>query len=230
MTAPPLNDEQKEFIKAHYLIMSFDEMSRQIQKSTAAIGRYMRKEGLIVPPEILQERKEKGRFKKNFTPHNKGKKMPEEVYEKVKHTFFKKKNQPHNTLYDGAKTRRGCEKYWYIRLACGHWQLLSHYLYESHYGAVPPEHKIVFRDGNPDNVTIENLECISDAELMRRNSNANREKIVKASKQLYPTYVAGVLKRGTSLKNEDIPDELIKLKTTELLIKRQLKSINNESK
>lgn len=37
-----------------------------------------------------------GKFRKGQTPHNKGKKMPKEVYEKVKHTMFAKGNVPPN--------------------------------------------------------------------------------------------------------------------------------------
>ena len=37
-----------------------------------------------------------GRFSKNHVPVNKGKKMSPEVYEKVKHTFFKKGVQSGN--------------------------------------------------------------------------------------------------------------------------------------
>jgi hypothetical protein len=38
-----------------------------------------------------------------------------------------------------------------------------------HYGAVPAGGNIVFKDGNPLNCVIENLECISNKELLERN-------------------------------------------------------------
>lgn len=49
----------------------------------------------------------------------------------------------------------------------------AHYIWEKHYGKVPEGFNIVFRNGNSLDVKIENLECISNSELMRRNSIHN---------------------------------------------------------
>ena len=40
-------------------------------------------------------------------------------------------------------------------------------------GQVPDGYNIIFRDGNTLNCVLENLECISDSELMRRNTIHN---------------------------------------------------------
>ena len=40
-------------------------------------------------------------------------------------------------------------------------------------GPVPDGHNIVFRDGDTQNCVLENLECISNAELMHRNTLHN---------------------------------------------------------
>lgn len=42
-------------------------------------------------------------------------------------------------------------------------------LWEKHHGPVPDGHVIIFKDSNRDNITIENLECISRLELLRLN-------------------------------------------------------------
>ena len=44
-----------------------------------------------------------GRFQKGLIPHNKGKKMSPEVYEKAKATMFKSGNIPHNHRAVGSE-------------------------------------------------------------------------------------------------------------------------------
>lgn len=51
---------------------------------------------------------------------------------------------------------------------------VHHLLWSEHNGPVPANHAIVFKDGNRHNLCIENLECVSRAELMKRNSYHNK--------------------------------------------------------
>lgn len=50
------------------------------------------------------------------------------------------------------------------------WEYLHRYIWEQAYGPIPADHVVIFRDGNPYNRELENLELISRAENMRRNS------------------------------------------------------------
>lgn len=50
------------------------------------------------------------------------------------------------------------------------WPLLQRHIWEQNHGPIPPGHTVVFRDGNRANCDIANLELISRAELMRRNT------------------------------------------------------------
>ena len=54
------------------------------------------------------------------------------------------------------------------------WPLLHHWTWERRHGPVPAGHKIAFKDRNRGNCELENLELVSDAEMMRRNSVHNR--------------------------------------------------------
>ena len=54
------------------------------------------------------------------------------------------------------------------------WPLVHHRSWEEQNGPIPAGHKLVFRDGNRGNCAIENLELITDAEMMRRNTIHNR--------------------------------------------------------
>jgi hypothetical protein len=118
----------------------------------------------------------KNSFKKGGIPSNKGKKMEEwmspEGVIKSGATRFKKGNKPRQTKYDGAVTvrRDKCgREYKMIRISESRWELLHRHLWEEHHGAIPAGYNIVFRDGNSLNCTVENLECISNEELLERN-------------------------------------------------------------
>lgn len=50
------------------------------------------------------------------------------------------------------------------------WPLLQRHVWEQHHGPIPPGNVIAFLDGDRTRCVIENLECISRAELARRNT------------------------------------------------------------
>lgn len=116
----------------------------------------------------------KFRYEKGRTPENKGKKMPNNVYEKVKHTMFKKGQLPHNSYNDWAeclRTDKTGKRYWMIKLPNERKLKPKHiWLWETKNGKLEKGFNVVFKDGNQLNCIIENLECISNAELMQRNT------------------------------------------------------------
>ena len=122
-------------------------------------------------------------LKRGHVPWSKGKKLVDihkngEVLDKFLSNRFQKGHKPHTTKYDGAITIRrtasdgngGFVPYKMIRLSEKKWEFLNRHLWEKHYGDIPHGYNVVFRDGNTMNCIIENLECISNAELGRRNS------------------------------------------------------------
>ena len=119
------------------------------------------------------ENSKKHFFTKEHKPWNKGMKG---LQIGGKETQFKPGTQPPNTKYDGAITLRGTSKkigsepYLYIRISKAKWKLLHRHVWEQHKGPIPKGHIITFKDGNFRNCNIENLECITMAENMKRNS------------------------------------------------------------
>ena len=115
-----------------------------------------------------------GRYTKGRMPENKGKKMPNDVYEKVKHTMFKKGQLPHNSYNDWdevLRTDKRGKQYWMIKLPNERKLKPKHiWIWETQTGKVEKGFNVVFKDGNQLNCIIENLECISNAELMQRNT------------------------------------------------------------
>lgn len=50
------------------------------------------------------------------------------------------------------------------------WKSVHSLIWEEAHGEIPPGHLVVFRDRNTKNIAIDNLELVSRAENMRRNT------------------------------------------------------------
>ena len=66
-------------------------------------------------------------------------------------------------------SERKSEKYTYVKVADGkknrNWKAKHRMLWEEHNGPVPEGYNVIFLDGNPDNIVIENLALVSQQEL-----------------------------------------------------------------
>jgi hypothetical protein len=115
------------------------------------------------------------RFEKGHVPANKGKNMPAEIYEKCRGTMFRKGDIPKNHKPVGTISWRGNYKrrsyYLYIKVAeLNKWEMLHRHLWEKEHGPIPKGINLVFKDGNQKNCSLDNLELISNAGLMIRNT------------------------------------------------------------
>lgn len=162
-------DEQEQYLVAHYATTSNAELAAALGKKNA--DRVMAKAsllGLKKSSEFLSEQsKNGGQFKKGMTPHNKGKKLSDSTKAKLAKTMFKSGNRPHNTLKVGAETQ---DKYGYVMVKVAEpnvWQYKHHIAYSE---PVPTGHKVIFLDGNKYNFERGNLQLVSNAELMNRNT------------------------------------------------------------
>lgn len=118
-------------------------------------------------------------FKKGHVPCFKGKKLPY----KPGH-LWEKGHKPYNTGKDGEIRWRRNPGYYFIRIAEKNWQFLHRYNWEQKNGPVPAGHNVVFADGNRRNCETENLECISNADLVKRNSIHNYPEDLKTAMRL----------------------------------------------
>lgn len=113
----------------------------------------------------------KTRFSKGNKPWNAGIKG----WQPNNHgTRFKKGDKPVGTLPIGSERK---DKEGYLERKASDtgvkrvdWRRVHHIVWEEHNGSIPTGHIVVFRDGNKDNITIENLELITRQENMIRNS------------------------------------------------------------
>jgi hypothetical protein len=141
---------------------------------------------------ILTENQRNCCFKKGSTPPNKGKKhadyMTPEQIEKTKKSRYKKGNVPFNVKYDGHE-RISVDGYVEIRISRGVYKLKHRELWIKQNGSIPEDCIIIFKDGNKQNIVIENLQLITRAENMLRNSI-----------QQYPAELITTLKLVSKLK------------------------------
>ena len=144
--------------------------------------------GRIIEPSVANQ------FKPGHTPHNKGKQISAEIYEKVAPTMFKKGNKPHNTKPKGTINIRADKTgrlYQYIKIKDSHWELLQRYVWTQANGEIPPGSVVIFLDGNYLNCELNNLQVISRRENMARNTI-----------QRYPAELQEVMKLTCKLKRK----------------------------
>ena len=144
--------------------------------------------GRIIEPSVANQ------FKPGHTPHNKGKQISAEIYEKVAPTMFKKGNKPHNTKPNGTINVRADTQgrlYQYIKIKDCQWELLQRHVWTQANGEIPPGSVVIFLDGNYLNCELNNLQVISRRENMARNTI-----------QRYPAELQEVMKLTSKLKRK----------------------------
>lgn len=98
-----------------------------------------------------------GCFEKGHIPDNKGKKMPDDVYQKCKATMFKKGNTPYNHRPVGSE-RLCSDGYMYVKVAePNKWRMKHHVEWEKHNEPLKKGEMLCFIDGNSQNCAIDNL-------------------------------------------------------------------------
>lgn len=120
----------------------------------------------------------RGCYKKGQEPMNKGKKwdeyMSKEGQINSRKTCFKKGQVPINHREVGSE-RINVDGYWEIKVAePNKWKLKHRVIYEKEHGKIPKGSKIIFADGNKNNLELSNLICVSYAEELHMNKDKLR--------------------------------------------------------
>ena len=126
------------------------------------------------------------RFQKGLVPFNKGRKGV--TYDGCVATQFKKGHKPRNWVPIGSE-RLSKEGYLQRKMTdTGYpprdWVAVHHLIWKSAGREIPPSHALRFKDGNKQNITLDNLELIPRRELMKRNSVHNYGPEIAALHQL----------------------------------------------
>lgn len=190
----------KDHIRERYPNEPADLIARDLNITVSKVYNIAHRLGVKKSAEFLKSMafnsklSEKGKahqYKKGLIPHNKGLKMPDELYNKVKRTMFKKGNKPHNTQPNGTiriNSKKDEKPYQYIKIADSDWRLLHRVIWEQHNGPIPDKHMIRFIDGDTMNCELSNLECVS----MKKNMTDN-------TIQRYPEELQELMKLNAKL-------------------------------
>lgn len=174
----PFSQEEENKIRKEYLKTPIKRLAKEMGVSPGRINRYLKRNDLKIPREVIEERRRMGQFQKGQTPFTKGLKqtdfMSAETIERLKANWFKKGDTPHNLKEDGSVVSRADnisgKTYKYIKTKDNVWELYHRVIWERSNGKIPERHVITFKDGNTENVSIDNLELMSMTENMYRNS------------------------------------------------------------
>lgn len=117
-----------------------------------------------------------GRFRPKEEPWNKGIKGYQ-AGGNAAATQFKPGNKPHTWAPVGTRVKQDSEGYWKVKMADSPgpglsrlgWAFEHRLIWEAANGPQPKGTAIVFIDGNTDNLSLDNLACVTRAELARLN-------------------------------------------------------------
>ena len=176
MTLTMWTKEEKETLIRLYPTHFAGEIAVILGKSKSSVYGQVLRLGLLAPKEKLARAGRKtashpnsiaARFKPGHASHNKGKKMPPEIYAKVQGTMFKKGQMPVNHRPVGSE-RVNVDGYIEIKVAepCT-WRAKHRVVWEQAHGAIPKGYKVQFKNKNPLDCRLENLYLISNADQMK---------------------------------------------------------------
>ena len=171
---PDLTPEQIKQIAKLYPNCTNSELAKQFNLPLYSVKNLATRMGLRKSSKHMHQTAERTRFQKGHATWNKGKPHPTHK-NSAKHQF-KKGSRPHNWKPIGS-TRDHVgyleRKFQDTGSTIRDYQPVHQLVWIEHHGPIPEDHCIVFKDGNRRNFDLENLECVSRKELMRRNSVCN---------------------------------------------------------
>lgn len=134
-------------------------------------------------------------------------------------TAWRKGNIGPKTAEDGAIRWRTIG--WMIRIELNKWEIYSRWLWEKHHGSIPDGYNVIYRHGSESKKhipTIDDLECLSNLELLNRNSGREA---------LTDKYILEKLSHNKPELKEVIirMPELIELKRNQLKLRRTINEL-----
>lgn len=177
----PWTQRQLDYLRQHYADTPMDVLMKHTGHPKKSIWRLASAMGLHKSREFLQECGRRSsqhpasiahRFQKGIKPWNKGLEewqiRSQDAIERCRKTQFKPGNSPHNTKPVGYE-RVNEEGYILIKVEEGRKMVLKHrWVWKQAYGKIPAGYNVMFRDGNRQNCSLDNLELVSRSEAARR--------------------------------------------------------------
>lgn len=202
-------EDERRILKEMYPHHTAKEIAAVLGRNTSSVYNQARLLGVKPTKERLQQagrmlsqdaRSAATRFKKGNIPATKGKRLSQEVYEKIRPTMYKKGHTPVNRREVGSE-RVNREGYVEVKVAePNKWMLKHRVVWEQANGKIPQGCNIQFRNGDKTDVRLENLYMISRAEQLKTENG------------IWTRY----------------PAELLKVITLKAALKRKINSINKK--
>jgi hypothetical protein len=181
--------EDDQYIRDNYMTQFLREIGEHLGRTEGTVCQRMKVLGLALPENIKTERLQKTfqqltdsgkthRFQKGLIPHNKGKKMDPEVYERCKGTMFKPGQLPKNCVHFGKpylhtriKKDGYIERTWFIQEGTNKRSAYLAYLCRQNNIDLTGK-KPILRDGfdHSRTPTIDDIMIVTNAENMQRNT------------------------------------------------------------
>lgn len=192
--------EEDDFIRANYLTIPAYRISKELGRSKFGVYNRIKVLGLVIPADVIQKNKESSRFKKGTLPPNKGLSreqwMSKEAIEKMRSAEFRKGHTPHNHKPVGHE-RINDEGYCEIKVREPNVFRLKHrVIWEEANGPIPKDHLIRFKNKNPKDFRLENLEIVSKVQNMQDNTYHNYPPELAACIQLKGVLTRQINKRS----------------------------------
>ena len=143
--------------------------------SVGGIASYKCENGLKSGLEFMDFCRKKGdppnrtSFKKGQVSYNKG--MKGLKIPGSEKGWFEKGHKPKNWTPVGTERVRGCGHIWVKIAEPNKWRQKQILVWEAAYGPIPKGHKIIYKDRNRQNVTLENMMLVTDSQLSILNSS-----------------------------------------------------------
>lgn len=173
-------EEHKQYIRDHVAGRRFPELTEMFNNQFSTDLKVTTIKSLVYRLGLgnglngasLSEAGKTTQFKKGHTPHNKGKKGV--CAAGCEKTWFKKGHRPLNWVPIGSE-RISKDGYIEVKIQDGqlqkNWRGKHILIWEKENGPLPEGHAIVFGDRDKRNFDIDNLICVSRAQLARLNQN-----------------------------------------------------------
>ena len=171
----PWSEADLHTLHALYANTNNVELGQLLDRTERAVNAMGKKRGLSKSPEFMAQHT--ARFKAGLTPWNAGTRY--QAGGRSAETQFKPGQRPHTWVPIGSLRidRNGLLQRKVSDAPGGphkRWRSVHELVWIEHHGPVPDGHVTVFKPGqktvDPEQITVDRVECISRAELMRRNS------------------------------------------------------------
>lgn len=202
----PWSAADDALVRERYPVASAAEIAAELGRPEHCVYTRARKLGLKKSREWIARRARlrmmdpghpgrRTQFPKGTVPPNKGRRLDGPALERLRPTQFRKGQESWNHRPVGAT--RMIDGYQWTKVGAEprvcwtrNWRQSHLLLWEAANGPVPDGHRIVFRNGERSDLRLENLECVSMADLARRNQSNYPEELRRVN------YLRGALTRA----------------------------------